>query len=722
MASTAPPGFIDLYTATSQPNREVNIMGVVTDILPPSRSRGTDLIYTFSIADSTLGGRYDQGLKVRFFKSTEDLFPKIQGTGDVVVLKNIKITQWNGMAMAISSRNSTWAVFPANSIPEKAPSNNIQIKPVKEARASIPSPDMVLYAVSLCNFRDRSSFTITAPTPPVTPQVTPQAASTAPTSSSAGATLSTVQGRRDKFALIKDVVIDVFYDVVGQVIKIFPANGCVELYISDYTSNSLLYNYEWGQGDGEALSRDGDEYGYAPRTSSRRKWPGPFGKMTLTVTLWPPHSYFAQGNVKELDFVFLRNMRVKQSRDAKLEGSLHSDRRWPDRVDITVLDKDDDRVKDVLRRKLDYTRRFKAQSQAFIEEVRGQKRKLDENDKPLSKTQAKKMRKQEREKTQKAKKANRPEGKENENAKSTRSERHNTPNTSPPPVRPPKFELNKNSKRPATLLPSLHHVIFPLLTRSSPKTNIPPSPKVKSSHPNRPLRPLSSILSLSTHALTTPSGYSYTLPFQNTNSRTTARIVNFFPTDLEDFAVKSRKPSEYDVLSDRESDAGSSSASPDDSSDGLEDDDQTWEWRFALILEDATTPAIKGEPRARITAYVANEDAEFLLKLDAENLRANPQALAALKEKLFLLWGDLEERKRAQVAEGRTAMKQIEANEQDRGHGEVRGSKPFECCLKEYGVWSRKRKGRVEGGREGEAGQGGFGWERRWRMWGTTIV
>ena len=397
MSPAVPSGFIDLYTASSQPNREFNITGVVTDVLPPSRSKGSDLIFTFSIADSTLGGDYDQGLKVRFFKPTEDLFPKIKGTGDVVVLRNIKITQWSGMTMGISSRNTTWAVFPATSIPEKAPSKNVQLEHIKEARASIPSSEIMLYAIYLCNSRDRSSFTFTAPGPPINPAAVSQGLLADSTPSSSKETSSALQGRRDKFSWIKDVVINVFYDVVGQVVKIFPSNGCVELYITDYTSNSLLYNYEWGQEDGEALSRDGDEYGYTPRASSRKKWPGPFGKMTLTVTLWPPHSHFAQGNVKELDYVHIRNMRVKFSRDAKLEGALHSDRKWPDRVDITILDKkDDDRVKDVLRRKLEYTKRFKAQSQAFVEEVRGQKRKVSEDEKPLWKTQAKKMRKQER--------------------------------------------------------------------------------------------------------------------------------------------------------------------------------------------------------------------------------------------------------------------------------------------------------------------------------------
>ena len=455
MSSSIPSGFVDLYTASTRPNTEVSIIGVVTDVLAPTRSRGTDWICTFSIADPTLGGDYSHGLKVRFFKPTESELPKIQGTGDVMVLKNIQITQWNGMAMAISSRNTTWTIFPASSIPEKAPSNSIQLRHIKEARAPVPSSESMFYAVTLCNSRDRSSYTVTAVATPSKPHLESEVVSSTTSLPSASGISSASIGRRDKFSLIKDVVIDVFYDVVGQVVKIFPSNACVELYITDYTSNNLLYNYEWGQDGDEGISRDGDDFGYVPRASTRRKWPGPFGKMTLTVSLWPPHSYFAQANVKELDFIHIRNMRIKYSRDAKMEGSLHSDRLWPDRVDITILkdNRDDDRVKDVLRRKREYTKRFEAQSQAFVEEVRGQKRKAAKGEKPESKAQAKKRRKQEMGELHQPRdrengKSNWPRGKENENPRTERSERQNdrsqTLDISLPTMKVPKLDLNKN--------------------------------------------------------------------------------------------------------------------------------------------------------------------------------------------------------------------------------------------------------------------------------------
>ena len=57
-------------------------------------------------------------------------------------------------------------------------------------------------------------------------------------------------------------------------------------------------------------------------------------------------------------------------------------------------------------------------------------------------------------------------------------------------------------------------------------------------------------------------------------------------------------------------------------------------------------------------------------------------------------------------------------------------SQPFQCCLQEYGIRSY-RKGRRRRGSEGEQSDGDassedeedtWEWERRWRMFGTTII
>jgi protection-of-telomeres protein 1 len=72
------------------------------------------------------------------------------------------------------------------------------------------------------------------------------------------------------------------------------------------------------------------------------------------------------------------------------------------------------------------------------------------------------------------------------------------------------------------------------------------------------------------------------------------------------------------------------------------------------------------------------------------SLHHNPHVLFGLKEKLFILWGNLQELKEAGRFDG-------EARESLR-------SKPFECCIEEYGA---EQDGK---------------WVRMWRMFKTKIA
>ncbi|KAI4124880.1 MAG: hypothetical protein LQ338_004574 [Usnochroma carphineum] len=629
-------------------------------------------------------------------------------------------------------------LFPAASIPEKAPSGPIDLKRHCD-RKYIPTQEQMRYAIDLCNSRERDTNGSSAATVDSTPAPT----STPASSSTPGS------GPLKKFALIKDAQIDRFYDLVGQVVKIYPSNGVVELYLTDYSSNQLLYNYEWGRDDPDAAGDQGAAL-YRSASSTSRKWPGPFGKLTLTVSLFPPHSYYAQDHVKENQFVFLRNTRIKHSKDGKMEGSLHTDRRNSDRVDVTIInDHTDDRVKDVLRRKLQYGKKFQHQQQDFVKKygkdsenpgeafhalALGQKRKQAEPPK-LSKTQARKRRREQKEEEKRKRLEDLGPSDDEENKE----------NTDPYHVR-----ITHQSKRKGQPKEPLTPSTSPQSAQQPPKKPTNLNKNIRTSKPNIPPRPLSSILSLSTHALTTPDGTPYTLPFQNINSRAVVRVVDFFPHDIADFTVRRKRAGEFDVLSEC-SDVSSSS---DDDCDQLpadtdDDDEQNpassqqgdnhidsdgaskWQWRFALVLEDASTPSSVWNPE-RLTAYVTDADAVFLLKLDACNLRRRSQALAALREKLFLLWGDLEERKKA-------------GGSGEKGHHEAK-SMPFECCIKEYGVRSRKpaqsqqsrargcdgessddegnEKGGIQRGMASEdrVEASSWGWDRRFAMFGTTIL
>ena len=404
MSSAIPRGFLEINAALSRLNAEVNVMGVVTDFLAPCTSRGSDMMSSFSIVDTSYDGVGDDGLKVRFFRPLASEMPAIRGTGDVVLLRGIKIKEWSGMTIGLSTRGTSWVVFPADTIPDKAPLSAVQLKNVKEARALPPTPSEMSYAISLCNSRDRSTFTASAAPP------TGSAVISIPPG-----TPSTVQWR-DKFSLVKDVNVDTFYNLVGQVVKLYPCNGRVELYITDYTGNCLLWN-QLEPDDENRSGREGDEYNYTAGKETNKRWNGPYGHMTLTVTLWGNNAYFGQQHIKENDFVHLRNVHIKFSKDAKVEGALHDDRRYPDRVDVTVLKShdDDDRVKDVLRRKRDYWKKFNNKAEDCAHQAKALKRKGIGDDIALSKNQVRKKRKQEGKRLDRSKEKGEEEQSDKEN-------------------------------------------------------------------------------------------------------------------------------------------------------------------------------------------------------------------------------------------------------------------------------------------------------------------
>lgn len=101
------------------------------------------------------------------------------------------------------------------------------------------------------------------------------------------------------------------------------------------------------------------------------------------------------------------------------------------------------------------------------------------------------------------------------------------------------------------------------------------------------------------------------------------------------------------------------------------------------------------------------------------SLRQNPAVLSDLREKLFILWGDLEERKRAiNTAACNNAGSNDDPNPDLNKQIIPASTKPFICCIKEFGVKSSLRSD--EGSSANDECR--FGWERRFCMFGTTIV
>jgi protection-of-telomeres protein 1 len=107
--------------------------------------------------------------------------------------------------------------------------------------------------------------------------------------------------------------------------------------------------------------------------------------------------------------------------------------------------------------------------------------------------------------------------------------------------------------------------------------------------------------------------YNYKLKFIPRLFRAAVRVVDYFPHDIQDFAV-GREESDFEMLSDYsgdESDQGESKRV----SSKIQPDKRVWEWRFSLQFEDCSS--IKSDPKPRIWAIIDNRSAQFLLNMDA---------------------------------------------------------------------------------------------------------
>ncbi|KAI9890758.1 MAG: hypothetical protein M1814_003688 [Vezdaea aestivalis] len=212
---------------------------------------------------------------------------------------------------------------------------------------------------------------------------------------------------------------------------------------------------------------------------------------------------------------------------------------------------------------------------------------------------------------------------------------------------------------------------------------------------------ISKILRDSLYEAKSVDGLEYKLPFRNVHWRTKARVVDFLPDSIEDFAVP-RMIEDPEDNSDGGSDAQSITSSQ----------AEEWEWRFILVLEDPDEQPVAGKSSTRIQALVTGEDAEFLLGAQAQDLRRDDSkgvgdednddfedsiTVDQLRSRLWTLWGDLEEQKEERAENDPLNQSNLTPN-----------NLPFECCLFEAGQ-------KIEG--EDALSQ----WKRVWFLGDTRI-
>ncbi|ETS80140.1 hypothetical protein PFICI_07669 [Pestalotiopsis fici W106-1] len=455
---------------------------------------------------------------------------------------------------------------------------------------------------------------------------------------------------RDKSSLLKNVEEGKFYDFVVQVIKEpYDQMDRTTIWITDYTEHNNFYNFAWDGSDMPG-GQDGDPFGYiASRTSMEsRSWPGPFGKRSMQLSCFEPHASEIRANIKAGDWVKLRNVQVKFGRNGNnMEGFLREDRNsFGGRKTVEILDvhgdePPDELLKEAIRRKRDYEKTAKQQKKSFAA-ANGNKRKAEQ---PVDDTKL--------------------------NSRQRRDARRAAKN---------KQLVEAETKREGLL--GLNELI-------------------KSASIDEPVFPLSTIVeqvSLTTNI--DGEQVQMTLPFTNARYRAHVRVVDYRPRKLHNFAVW-RKATEYDMLSDGESDPDSG----DDDRDTLDAfaGKKTWEWRFALQLEDAGPNAGKNGPPKRLWAVVNNPEAQYLTNMDACDLLANPEECFQLSEQLFKLWGNLQEYKEQESKAQSQSRRRLAANQappdssddengahqQDDASKQVApgiSNKPFACCLRQYGV------------------------------------
>lgn len=643
MAPGPPPGFINLAEAYDRRDRiPYNVIGICTDYLPPAQSRGTDLVMKACIWDQNCPDSSEiarDGLTLRFFHKEKYRFPAVHENGDILILRNIKTLPSGSTWLGMSGHTTTWTVVSGSSLLDSkdAAFSDVECrKPYEESESSKtaqgPQPSLLelKYAKTLLLAKDPS--TLRAP-----PKSTALDVATIMSESGGQPPALT----RRKYRMIKNLEDPgvthkmEFADLLGEVRRIWLDTNPIELRMTDYTENPLLFDYQ-------DIPQHGDPYGYVKRAPLDC----PPGKMTIRINMWDEHAAYTRelvknGQLKLGMYMWVRNAQIKMDRGGtQLEAHMRGSNSNFGTAISLLFARDaaqDQYLKDLLTRKRDYEAKHKLQEEGTVGFMLPPQKRVSEeqNDQNAQK------------KPGTGKNARKRQKKKEQDGKAT-------PGTS----------INQNVRCEALAIP---------------------------------LTSIAEILDNTKLQRKTPAGNDILLPFQNSKYKSKISIVDFFPDKLEDFATP-YKNSDYEALSDHESD--------DNSVASLEfarrnPDDVGWQWHFFLMAEDPRTAKINRSDRPTMLLQVAGLDGDYLLNMEACDLRKNPQSFHKLKEKLFVMWGDLQEKKAEHSKTG-----------QDLREAEIAvSSKPFECMIQEFGIQARSEDGLVLKDQ----------WERGFRMVKTNV-
>lgn len=263
----------------------------------------------------------------------------------------IQVTVFQGKATGVASQHDTvpWAIFRPGPDPNSSPS--ITSGPVPFELKTLEKRSAISLLDRFVDYADPTS----------TPQPTRRAAiprqRSEPSHSGQVIQASMPGPKRGglPFHLIQDVQVNNLAQLLGQVVKFdtYDSEKTI-MYLTDYTSNAGLMDIKKPSGD--EPGPEGDEFNYMAR--KMKDWPGPWGQLTIQVTVWEPHAGFLREKVKAGDLVLLTYVRIKAGRfEGGIEAAVHEDKRYPEKIHVRVVSPEyDERTRALLDRRKEYWR------------------------------------------------------------------------------------------------------------------------------------------------------------------------------------------------------------------------------------------------------------------------------------------------------------------------------------------------------------------------------
>ncbi|KAK7191981.1 telomere-binding alpha subunit central domain-containing protein [Paraphaeosphaeria sporulosa] len=572
-------------------------IGAISNIQAPNQvnKAGGDYILNFTIKDKFPGDDKDSVACILKRGNIEHL--PSGAPGDVAILRGMKVeilgTPAKKTLVNCSERRSEALFFPAKSIPE-------------------PQYGQAYYVGGTSNLLCTCMLGSKPASPADQTAVINMKAAAAPLlqelQNPGAMFLASIGSNRANFKKTKrqhplsSWTFGVFYDLIGEVVKTFwGTSDSVDLYVTDYTTNTELFLYE--------ETTDCDVFGGG---SSRKPWPGPFGQMTIAIRTYEPHAGKAR-ELKEGDFVYLQNVRTKLSAMNKLEGAMHADPQYPEKICVRKLTHPA-QLSALKERKEEYERKCATNRIAQDEPTN-----VPKKPSAIASHQKKLARK--------------------EKMRLHREQVQTGPQEKADAAETVVKGLNQNictGDKDVGISTVDEIVNNPWLKTTVPETE-------------------GELL----------------LPFVNSRYRTHLRVVDHYPFKLENFTRLTNAPA-------------NSQPSISISSDGYSQFSEhglppvRFAWHFFLLVEDADAPA--GTTPIRFPLTIDTPRAQCLLKMEPVDLIAHPSKLCELEQKLFLLWGNLHERKLALKEKGINLP--LPVGDETLALSNM----PFECCVEEYGV------------------------------------